>query len=62
MIDINHMFESQMAYVYDNGVFWFSGRDIVAIMIGINIGIILMLTIQLLKCLVEKENKQWITF
>lgn len=58
MIDINHMFESQMAYVYDNGVFWFSGRDIVAILIGINIGIILMLTIQLLKCLVEKENKQ----
>ena len=58
MIDINQMFESQMAYVYDNGVFWFSGRDIVAIMIGINIGIILMLTIQLLKCFVEKENKQ----
>jgi len=58
MIDINHIFESQMEFVYDNGVFWFSGRDIVAIMIGINIGIILMLTIQLLKCLVEKENKQ----
>ena len=58
MIDINHMFESQMAYVYDNGVFWFSGRDIVAIMIGITIGIILMLIIQLFKCLVEKENKQ----
>ena len=57
MIDINQMFESQMAYVYDNGVFWFCGRDIVAILIGINIGIILMLTIQLLKCLVEKENK-----
>ena len=58
MIDINHIFESQMEFVYDNGVFWFSGRDIVAIMIGINIGIILMLTIQFLKCLVEKENKQ----
>ncbi|MBO4544082.1 MAG: hypothetical protein J5725_13005 [Bacteroidales bacterium] len=58
MIDINHIFESQMEFVYDNGVFWFSGRDIVAILIGINIGIILMLTIQLLKCLVEKENKQ----
>lgn len=57
MIDINHIFESQMEFVYDNGVFWFSGRDIVAILIGINIGIILMLTIQLLKCLVEKENK-----
>ena len=58
MIDINHIFESQMEFVYDNGVFWFSGRDIVAILIGINIGIILMLTIQLLKCLVEKENKE----
>lgn len=57
MIDINHIFESQMEFVYDNGVFWFSGRDIVAIMIGINIGIILMLTIQLLKCLVEKETE-----
>ena len=56
MIDINHIFESQMEFVYDNGVFWFCGRDIVAIMIGINIGIILMLTIQLLKCLVEKET------
>lgn len=58
MIDINHIFESQMEFVYDNGVFWFSGRDIVAILIGINIGIILVLTIQLIKCLVEKENKQ----
>ena len=58
MIDINHIFESQMEFVYDHGVFWFSGRDIVAILIGINIGIILMLTIQLLKCLVEKENKE----
>lgn len=58
MIDINQMFESQMAYVYDNGVFWFCGRDIVAIMIGITIGIIFALLVQLIKCLVEKENKQ----
>ena len=57
MIDINHMFERQMAYVYDNGVFWFSGRDIVAIMIGITIGIILMLTIQFIKYLVEGDEE-----
>lgn len=57
MIDINHMFESQMAYVYDNGVFWFSGRDIVAIIIGITIGIILMLTIQFIKYLVEGDEE-----
>ena len=55
MIDINHLFESQMAYIYDNGVFWFSGRDVVAIMIGITIGIILMLTIQFIKYLVKGE-------
>ena len=57
MIDINHIFESQMAYVYDNGVFWFSGRDIVAIMIGITIGIILMLTIRFIKYLVEGDEE-----
>lgn len=57
MIDINHIFESQMAYIYDNGVFWFSGRDVVAIMIGITIGIILMLTIQFIKYLVEGDEE-----
>ena len=55
MIDINQMFESQMAYVYDNGVFWFSGRDVVAIMIGITIGIIFALSVQLIKCLIKGE-------
>lgn len=58
MININQMFESQMAYVYDNGVFWFCGRDIVCIMLGITIGIVFALAIQLLKCLAEEENKQ----
>ena len=53
--NINPLFESQMTYIYDNGVFWFSGRDIVAIMIGITIGIVLMLTIQFIKYLVEGE-------
>ena len=52
---VNHLFESQMSYVYDNGVFWFSGRDVVAIMIGITIGIIFALSVQLIKCLIRGE-------
>ena len=31
---INHIFESQMAWYFDNGVIYFSGRDIVAFIIG----------------------------
>ena len=45
---INHMFESQMMWVYDNGVFWICGRDIVCIILGITIGIIFALFIQLI--------------
>lgn len=52
---VNHLFESQQAYIYDNGVFWFCGRDVVAIMIGITIGIIFALSVQLIKCLIEGE-------
>lgn len=46
---INMMFESQMAWSFDNGIFYFSGRDVVAIMIGLVAGIILMLIIKLLE-------------
>lgn len=56
MIDINHIFESQMEFVYDNGVFWICGRDIVAIMIGICIGIIFAYFIQLIKVLTGEEE------
>lgn len=48
---INHFFESQMQWYFDNGVFWICGRDIVAIMIGICIGIIFAYFIQLIKVL-----------
>ena len=46
---INQMFEAQQAYIYDTGVFWYSGRDVIGIFIGICIGIIFALFIQLIK-------------
>ena len=51
---INHLFESQQAYIYDNGIFWYSGRDVIGIFIGICIGIILMLFIELMKEVTKK--------
>lgn len=46
---INRMFEAQQSYIYDTGIFWYSGRDVVGIFIGICIGIIFALFIQLIK-------------
>lgn len=31
---INHFFESQLQWVYDNGVVCFTGRDVVAFIMG----------------------------
>ena len=31
---INHFFESQQMWIYDNGVFWFSGRDVLCFIDG----------------------------
>ena len=45
----NHLMESQMQWFFDNGIFYFSGRDVVAIMIGLVAGIILMLIFKLLE-------------
>ena len=50
---ISDMFEKQCAWFIDTGIFYFSGRDVYGIMIGICAGIILMLIFRLL----EGENK-----
>ena len=39
-LDLNQMFEAQMAWNNDSTVFYITGRDVVAIMIGILIGLI----------------------
>ena len=46
---INSMFESQLAWFYDNGVIYFNGRDVVAFIAGVSAGIILCLLFMLLK-------------
>ena len=48
-MQFNHLMESQMQWYFDNGIFYFSGRDVVAIMIGLVAGIILMLIFKLLE-------------
>ena len=52
---INHFFEIQTQWFYDNGVFYINGRDIVYILIGINIGIVFVL----LMLLVEYLEERW---
>ena len=44
---INHFFESQMQWFYDNGIFYINGRDIVCILLGICIGLLMVLIISL---------------
>lgn len=53
-MQFNHLMESQMQWFFDNGIFYFSGRDVVAIMIGLCAGIILMLIFKLLEGSDEK--------
>ena len=54
---VNHLFESQMQWYFDNGVFYISGRDIVCIILGINIGIIFAYLIALIRYF-EKGYKE----
>ena len=51
---IEDMFEKQCAWYIDTGIFYFSGRDVCAILIGICAGIILMLIFRLLEGSDEK--------
>lgn len=53
---INHFFESQMQWFYDNGIFYINGRDIVCILLGICIGLLIMLIIMLIKYEVGKNE------
>jgi len=54
---MNQFFEAQMAWNYDNGIFHITGRDVVAIMIGILIGAIFVLFVEMLKSLEEEHKK-----
>ena len=40
VLDLNQMFEAQMQWVYDDGFFYITGRDVVAIIIGILLGLV----------------------
>ena len=51
---ISDMFEKQCAWFIDTGIFYFSGRDVCAILIGICAGIVLMLIFRLLEGSDEK--------
>lgn len=53
---INHFFESQMQWFYDNGIFYISGRDIACILFGICAGLLMVLIIMLIKYEVEKNE------
>lgn len=46
---ISDMFEKQCVWFIDTGIFYFSGRDVCAIIIGICAGINLMIIFRLLE-------------
>ena len=54
---IQEMFEAQMRWNNDGIVFYYTGRDVVAIMIGFLSGVIFMAIVMILKEL-EKEWKE----
>ena len=54
---IQEMFEAQMRWNNDGIVFYYTGRDVVAIMIGFLSGVIFMAIVTILKEL-EKEWKK----
>ena len=54
---IQEMFEAQMCWNNDGIVFYYTGRDVVAIMIGFLSGVIFMAIVMILKEL-EKEWKE----
>lgn len=44
MVDLNQMFEAQMQWVYDDGFFYITGRDVIAVIMGFFIGAVFVLT------------------
>lgn len=54
---IQNMFEAQMLWNNDNAFFYITGRDVVAIIIGILIGAIFVLFVEMLKSLEEEHKK-----
>lgn len=54
---IQNMFEAQMLWNNDNAFFYITGRDVVAIIIGILIGSIFVLFVEMLKSLEEEHKK-----
>lgn len=53
---INHFFESWMQWYFDNGIFYINGRDIVCIILGVNIGVLIVLIFELIKYEVGKRK------
>lgn len=53
---INHFFESCMQWYFDNGIFYINGRDIICIILGVNIGLLIVLIIMLIKYEVGKNE------
>lgn len=56
-LDLNQMFEAQMAWNNDSTVFYITGRDVVVIMIGILIGLIFAGMMVIIHDLEERRKK-----
>ena len=56
-LDLNQMFEAQMAWNNDSTVFYITGRDVVAIMIGILIGLVFAGMMVIIHDLEERRKK-----
>ena len=56
-LDLNQMFEAQLAWNNDSTVFYITGRDVVVIMIGILIGLIFAGMMVIIHDLEERRKK-----
>lgn len=54
---IQNMFEAQMQWVYDDGILYITGRDVVAIIIGFVAGVVFILFVLMLKSLEEEHRR-----
>ena len=54
---IQNMFEAQMQWVYDDGIFYITGRDVTAIIMGFVAGVVFILFVLMLKSLEEEYRK-----
>lgn len=46
---INHLFESELQWSFDNGIFYINGRDVICIMAGVCLGVIIVIFLQFIK-------------